>query len=1034
MSAVTIENCLLTLLSEMEEDASEEAPSLFQNSPYYDDDGLIQLCNSKPNIFSLLTLNCQSLNSKYDQLKIYTERMKLSSCNFSAICLQETWLDTGSDVSLLQLEEYNFIHKGKSCSAHGGIAIYLHEHFDCHILDINSSSNIWDGLFIEIYEKNANMAKKLIIGNIYRPPRNNVDNYRNFIDEINEIMSNLQRSRSEIVIVGDFNLDLLKMNSNIHIKEFFECMLSNGFVPKITFPTRLSNRHGSLIDNIFVKLSNDYSEATAGILWENLSDHQPCFTLLDYFNKGINQTKYVKIHQNGSNSINDFINEVSERCQIQNFVTNLQTDPNQNYNILDNILISSLQKHLPVKNVKFDKHKHKKSSWITSGIIKSIKFRDRLYAELQMLDVDDDSYYSKKLNLATYNRILKQNIRLAKKSHYYSCFEKFKDDIKKTWSTINDILNRSKKKKDFPKYFFINGQNISNPNEIAKEFNEYFIKIGSELSNSIVLPQNRSFEEYLSTPVVSSFSFELVDKKTILKAIDNLKPKTSTGMDGLSNKLVKLLKNVISDCLTLIINQSISTGIFPEKLKIAKVIPLFKKGEVSQLSNYRPISILPSLSKIIERIMHSQIQDYFDKFRLFYESQYGFRPEHSTELAALEVVDQILMQMDKNKVPINIYLDLSKAFDCLDHKILLSKLKFYGFADNSLQLMNSYLSNRKQIVRFNDYDSDSRLITTGVPQGSILGPLLFLIYINDISHATSCFRPVIYADDTTLGAVLSDLGSDNVTIEENINKELSNVLLWLKLNKLTLNIQKTKAMAFHTPQRKINVPKIQIDNHVIEYVAEFNYLGIYLDRHLNWKKHLDVIRFKISRVSGIMNKLKHFLPQAVLITLYNSLISPHLNYGVLLWGCKADVLEKAQKKIVRIITLSKYNAHTEPLFKKLNFLRATHLCALHELKFCYRLKHKALPSYFLNSMFLTFSQIHQRNTRHSHLYQLPKIKHSYMKNSLRYRIPNVFNNTAKIITDKIQTHSLAGFKTYIKKYFLNNYSTICSVNNCYICG
>lgn len=1027
---------LLDLVLNERDDADEEAPSLLQNSPYYDENGLIEILKSKQNIFSLITLNCQSLNAKYDQIKLFIELLKNSSTNVSAICIQETWLSDASDAALLQLENYNFISRGKSCSAHGGVAIYLHEMFEYKILPFHSTANIWDGIFIEIYERSIqnNNRKKLVIGNIYRPPRNNVENYTTFTEEINEIASLLERNRCEVIIVGDFNLDLLKMHINEHIKYFFESMLSNSYIPKITFPTRLTNNSGTLIDNIYVKLSYGFSETTAGILWNNISDHQPCFVTLDYMFKSTDKSRYVKVYPNKPDLMYSFKQEIANSCILSNFTNDYNTNPNNNYEILNENIKSALQQHLSIRIVKFNKHKHKKSSWISNGIIRSIKYRDRLYADLMKLDPSDESYNIKKTNLKLYNRILKQNIRVAKKMYFHSCFENFKDDIKKTWATINSLLNRARTKSDFPESFLIRGQSVTDPKVISNEFNNFFVNVGTNLTENIITPQNRTFQEYLTSPSTQQFYFHSVERNDVLKIIDQLKPKTSSGVDGLSNKLLKFIKYEICDSLTLIINQSIHSGIFPEQLKLARVLPLFKKGVNSVFDNYRPISLLPSISKVFERVMHHQIQDYFNKYHLFYGSQYGFRPDHSTELAVLEVVDQIMTQMDKNKTPINIYLDLSKAFDSLDHKILLSKLQYYGFYGLSYSLMKSYLENRKQYVSFNDINSDNKLINAGVPQGSILGPLLFLIFINDISHATSCFRPVIYADDTTLGACLSHFGQDNDEIEQNLNLELNCISNWFKLNKLTLNAQKTKAMLFQTPQKKVIKPKIFIEENCIEYVEEFNYLGIVLDKHLTWKNHINVIKQKISRMSGILNKLKHFLPRITLITLYNSLVLPYLNYGVLLWGCKAAQLERLQKKLVRIITCSKYNAHSEPILKKLRFLKATHICALHELKFCFKLEQNSLPIYFLNSVFNKLSSTHRYSTRNVNNYRLPGIKHTFMKNSLRYRIPKTFNDSPASIKDKILTHSFHGFKQYVKQHFLSMYGEQCTIVNCYVCG
>ena len=1028
-------NSLLDMLDDGREE-EDDIPSIFHNSPYFDNTEFINVLCAKKDLFSLITLNCQSLNAKFNDIYLFLQDIKsLSNCSIGALCLQETWLDENCDTSLLNIPGYTLISKGKSCSTHGGTAIYLNDEYDYKILSYSSESNIWDGLFIEIEKTSTsvNQTKKLIIGNIYRPPRNNVNNYSIFIEELNEIMVGMNRFKKEVVIVGDFNLDLLKIQTNNHIKDYFDMIIANGFVPKITHPTRLTQRHGSLIDNIFLKLSVDYSNSTSGILWNHISDHQPCFVLFNMSCKTISKNRLVKVYTNNPNAVSNLKNELSQTCALQNFDSDLTCNPNITCNVLMDNIISALNKHLPVKTVKFKKHKHKKSKWITNGIMISIRYRDRLYADLHMTDIDDASYHQKKDNLATYNRILKQNIRLAKKQYYHSCFEKFKDDIKKTWSSINEIMNRKKIKKDFPKLFRIDDMLVSNKLTIANEFNKYFGNVGKILSESVIQPQNRSFEEFLTAPCHPCFSFNLVTSDDIVKVIDQLKPKNSCGIDGLSNKLLKVIKHDIIDGLTIMINQCLTTNIFPDRMKLAKVVPLHKKNDNDIFDNYRPISLLPSISKIIERLMHVQILSHFDKYNLMFNSQYGFRPNHSTELAALEVIDQISCQMDKNEIPINLFLDLSKAFDCLNHDILLFKLKYYGFQDSSFELMKSYLSNRRQYVSFDDVDSEYLTIDIGVPQGSILGPLLFLIYINDIQNSVNSFRPIIYADDTTLGACLSYFGNNMHDIETNINTELSNIHDWLKLNRLNLNLNKTKAMVFHTNRRTVEPPKIYIDDHEIDYVGNFNYLGIILDKHLSWDEHTNMIRNKITKLSGILNKLKHLLPQLTLKTLYNTLVSAYLNYGILVWGSKSTKLEKIQKKLIRIINCAKYNSHTDPLFKKMSLLKVSDIRVLRELTFCYKLENDQLPYYFSHSMFSRHSSRHMYNTRGLNKFQLPLIRHTFMKNTLRYRIPHIFNSSNNHVIRKKYTHSLFGFKKYVKNNMISNYQEDCRIRNCYIC-
>ena len=211
-----------------------------------------------------------------------------------------------------------------------------------------------------------------------------------------------------------------------------------------------------------------------------------------------------------------------------------------------------------------------------------------------------------------------------------------------------------------------------------------------------------------------------------------------------------VIKTEISPSITLIVNQCLTTGIFPNKLKIAKVVPVFKKGDKDLLNNYRPISMLPSISKIFESVIYNQLYEYLQEHRVITNSQYGFRKKHSTEYTAIELVDRIIEKLDRNKVPFNIYIDLSKAFDMIDHNILLFKLNHYGTRNGALNLLESYFMGRKQYCHFRSTDSAMLNIHKGVPQGSILGPLLFILYINDFIYSTDKFDFLMYADDTTL--------------------------------------------------------------------------------------------------------------------------------------------------------------------------------------------------------------------------------------------------------------------------------------------
>ena len=641
-------------------------------------------------------------------------------------------------------------------------------------------------------------------------------------------------------------------------------------------------------------------------------------------------------------------------------------------------------------------------------------------------------YSQSKLNLSTYNRILKNSIISANKLHYGKCFSRYKSDIKNTWKTINSLLCKSKNEKDLPPFFKINDAIVSDTQTIAQEFNEYFTNLGPTLANDIATPLHKSFHDYLTAPSTANLSFDYVSETNIAKIIDNFPPKTSSGHDNISLKLVKHCKNILVNPITLIINQMFSTNVFPDRLKIAKVKPLFKKDDESSLQNYRPISLLPTISKIFEKSIYLQTYNHFLVNDLFYKSQYGFRGGHSTELAALEVVSKIIDEMDKGLLPLNIYLDLSKAFDTIDHQILLEKLAFNGIRGKSLDLFKSYLTSRKQYVEIDGKRSSSTNIKTGVPQGSILGPLLFIIYINDLPMSSQLFEFIIYADDTTLSGILKTRYTDIDILH--INSELDKISDWLKTNKLSLNVNKTKMMLFYQPQRKVDIPKLKINNTEITIVDEFDFLGITLDKHLTWKPHIHKISNKISKTLGILNRIKTYLPQNAKLNIYNSLVLSYLHYGILLWGHANDCNRPKllQKKAVRIITNSNYLAHSEPIFKTLNLLKLEDILKVNILKFYYQHENKNLPIYFQNIEYNPSISSHHYNTRkHEYVYY---VKHEFAKKSLKYTIPKLINETPTFIKDKVHTHSLIGFKSYTKNYYLSYYSLECSSpQNCYIC-
>ena len=530
----------------------------------------------------------------------------------------------------------------------------------------------WEGQVIEIMQ-GMTLSKPLYIGNIYRPPKENLEFYEQFINEFTPTLVNLEKNNKDVIIAGDFNIDLLKINKKNVISEYFDMLTSNSFYPKITVPTRLTNNNGTLIDNFLCKLTENTLDTTSGVLIKKLSDHQPYFIILNNILTKDSPPVYVKITKKDKDAIQNFYDEILTSEKLINLQQDLKEDPNNTYNVLHDVIQDAKNKHMPTKLVKYNKYKHKKSKWVTFGIINSIQYRDNLYKKLKMSDPLSAEFATLKINLNTYNNILKNSMRLAKKIYYQQIFVKFKNDIRATWKTINEILSRTKRKRSFPSFFKDGDNFITDKVNIANKFNLFFTNIGTHLSNKINLPTNKSFNDYLKNKYNLKFTFYNIKEENVNELIDKLSPKTSFGFDGLSSKLLKSIKNAIIKPITIIINQMLNTGIFPDKLKIAKIKPIYKKDEETKFTNYRPISLLPAISKVFEKIIFKQLYQFFVDNKLLYNSQYGFREGHSTEFATLELVDKIILEMDKMNTPVNIYLDLSKAFDTLDHQILIKK-------------------------------------------------------------------------------------------------------------------------------------------------------------------------------------------------------------------------------------------------------------------------------------------------------------------------------------------------------------------------
>ena len=757
----------------------------------------------------------------------------------------------------------------------------------------------------------------------------------------------------------------------------FDVITSNGFLPIITRPTRVTATSATLIDNIFTNNILDVSTSFQGLFVTDLSDHYPIFHIDRQMKvKESEMFMYIRIFSPSNRDL--FCRSLSETDWSEIYRT---SDTQKAFDQFHNHFMALYNRCFPRTRVR--KKYNNRKPWLSEALKNSIRYKNKLYQKYKKIKsaFNEDTYKA-------YKSKLQNLMKVAEKKYYQDLFTRYKSDMKKSWNVMKSIINRNKVH-IYQTKFKHNGGEILDGNDISNIFNDFFINIGPTLANAIP-HTSKSPLNYSRGSVSETIFLSPVTENEIGKLLLSLK-NTASGYDDINSMSLKLCSQYVTQPLTHICNLSLTYGVFPDQMKIANVIPLYKSDDPMFFSHYRPVSLLSVLSKVFEKIMYERIVAFLNANNILYKFQFGFRPKHSPYLALITLIDKLTAALENGDYAIGVFLDFSKALDTVNHSILLDKLYHYRGCAHSW--FKSYLSNRQQFVTYNGVMSGEQRIKCGVPQGSILGPLLFLTYINDLSASCDHSQPFLFADDTNL--FIS--GKNICQLQQNMESDLMNIAEWLKANKLSLNIKKTHFMVFGNKNKTPTNMELHIGCQPIEKVEHTKFLGVILDHKITRKKHINYISSKIAKGIGIIKKVRKYLNSDTLISLYYSFIYPYLIYCNHVWGntCKTimNSLVSLQKKIIRIICGVRPREHTDPLFKRLKFLNCEDINKYLLSRLMYRIHHGDIT--MLDGYFIKNSNVHTHNTRQTDHYHVPPVKTNLGKASFKYQGALIWNNILK---------------------------------------
>ena len=886
---------------------------------------------------NVLHLNIRSLQNKVHEIENLISLLKFPR----VFALSETWLKSNN--VLISISNYSFISSHRICGAGGGVAMYIHKDVHYNVVDKSCNHNDLhkiDYILTELVQYN------IFLCCMYCPPKTDLNVISHLINDL-KMKTN---HKSNFLITGDFNVNLLDITS-CAINDFLNELHSHSLHPIINLPTRVTDFSATLIDNFFCDFS--LLPAKSCVIRTDVSDHY----LISYLLKNNNNISELKTRNFSTKNKIIFSQKL------------LSSDWNHLYTIkdVDKVFSYFIKKLKRIYNKCFPfisvPSKNNKPPWISLGLVKSIRHKNILYKQTKT-----------NLNLRpkyiAYRNKLTKLMRIAKQNYYKNILITFKNKSAKLWSHLNSLI-KSKEKNQIP----------IKPNVL----NDFFVSVFKQAPNYV-----SKFKMPANLIVQKSLYLSPITLDEIINTMCSLSNSRSVGSDNLNPLLIKENIIYIARQLEYIFNLSFSSGIFPNLLKNAIITPVFKSGSTSEPGNYRPISILTIFSKLLEKLFYNRLIAFVNKNSILHPHQFGFRTNYNTNYALAHVISSIVDKINKNKRVILTLLDLKKAFDLINHKLLLEKMSFYGIRGMPLQWLSSYLTDRTQKTKVNDVLSDKKSISAGVPQGSTLSSLLFILFINDVFQFNSINVEIfLYADDT---AIIFSADDDHI-LQSIINNFFFEYCAWCNSNCIVLNPIKSNYLSFNNT----NVT-VSINNQLLENPIYAKYLGVYIDNRLFWNYHVDFVLKRCCQRIGLFKKVIPYLSKYAIQLYYSAFIVSCFSYCIVYWF-NNDRSGKC-KLINKVNNLVTYLVKRNLCFSDSLACNIMLCSSVHKLQ-CLALMHDI----YNNKIFLpTFSPIlnnmvHKYNTRSSDNFHINSITSLDRRNFMYHCI--LFWNEANIESRKL---------------------------------